>query len=120
MRVFAARADRSTQTLNCGACNQAIADATGGILTFLRDSDEQWQGWVRSVGWRPDSPGGLWEVASKHHAKQMHMNDRLEMLPAIVECPFCTAGNLFDPERLVLRPNQLVARAHRLVQQLGQ
>lgn len=118
--MLAARADRSTQSLICGACSQAIADATGGVLTFLRDSDEQWQGWVRSIGWRPDSPGGLWEVAPKHQAKQMSLSEGLEMLPAIVECPSCTAGNLFDPEQLVLRPNQLVARAHRLIQPLAQ
>lgn len=74
---------------------------------------------MRSVGWCRDSPGGLWEVAPEHEAKQEALGDRLEMLPAIVECPSCGAGDLFDPEQLVLRPNQLVARAHRLVQQLA-
>ena len=92
-----------------------IADAADGILAFLCDSDEQWKGWVRSIGWRHDSPGGLWEVAPQHEAKQPALSDRLEMLPATVECPSCTAGNLLDPEQLVLRPNQFVARAYRLV-----
>ena len=120
VRVLAARADWSTQMINCGVCSQAIADATDGVLTFLRDLDEHWRGWVHSIGWQHDSPGGLWEVAPMHEAKQPPLGCQLEMLPAIVECPLCTAGNLFDPEQLVLRPNQLVARAHKLVLKIAQ
>jgi hypothetical protein len=54
-------------------------------------------------------------VAPQLGAKQPPLGESLEVLPAIVECPACGAGNLFDPEHLVLRPNQLVARAHRIV-----
>lgn len=115
IRVSAARSGSLSHTITCGACDKVIADAADGILAFLCDSDEQWKGWVRSIGWRHDSPGGLWEVAPQHQAKQPALSDRLEMLPAIVECPSCTAGNLLDPEQLVLRPNQFVARAYRLV-----
>lgn len=120
VRVLAVRSGSLSHTINCGACNKVIADAADGILSFLRDADEQWKGWVLSVGWRSDSPGGLWEAAPQQQARQAALSDRLEMLPAIVECPSCTAGNLLDPEQLVLRPNQLVARAHRLVWQLIQ
>jgi len=114
LKVFAGRAPGSIHAILCGACGGRIAEAPDGILSFPRDSDPEWNGWVRSLGWSPDSPGGLWEAAPKHLDKQLALTDLLEVLPAIIECPACEAGDLFDPEQLTLRPNQLVARAHHL------
>lgn len=112
IQVLAHRAHASSRAIHCGTCGQALADVRAGILSFPRDAEEQWKGWFCSVRWQPDLPGGVWEVAPNHAAKQPGLSSELEVLPAIIECPACQAGNLFDPEQLVLRPNQFVARAH--------
>lgn len=115
LRILAVRSSSSDQAIICGSCNTPIADSENGVLKFVLDSDPEWKGWVRGAGWSRDSPGGLWEVAAASDYKQVQLGETLEMLPATVECPACKAGNLFDPERLALRPNQFVARAHRYV-----
>jgi hypothetical protein len=118
-RVVAVLGPESSHKIHCGSCDEVIAASTDGVLTFVRDSATDWKGWICSAAWQPNLPGGLWEVADQRGIKQPPLGDSLEALPAIVECPTCGAGDLFDPEQLVLRPNQLVARAHRIVRQLG-
>lgn len=119
VQIVARRADQPSHAILCGACSKPIADASDGVLTFVAEAEQE-VSWVRSIGWRPDAPGGLWVLAPRHDAKHPPLGDQLEVLPAIVECPFCNAANLLDPEHLILRPNQWVARAHRGVRLYAQ
>ncbi len=113
--VRADRMPQASQSVLCGACGGVIADAREGFLSFPQDAEDEWRGWFCSGPWEAHLPGGVWEVAPKDGPRQQPLTSQLEMLPAVIECPACEAGNLFDPEHLVLRPNQLVARAHGLV-----
>jgi len=100
----------------CGMCNHAIAKRNCGVLEFPQDSAgcEHWKGWQLSAH-RPDCvPGGVWKVADPRQSAQPSLSRRLELLPAIIECPHCAVPNLFDPTRLNVRVDQLVAREDRL------
>ena len=119
VQIVARRADQPSDAILCGACGKPIADASDGVLSFLGDA-EQGTSWVRRIGWRPDAPGGVWELVPHHEAKHPALGDQLEVLPAVVECPFCNAGNLLDPAHLILRPNQWVASAHQRLRLYGQ
>lgn len=94
-------------------CNHPIAERHCGVLQFPNDSAgcPRWKGW-RLCPYLPDEiPGGVWKVAEPWQSVQPALCGRLELLPAIIECPHCTVPNLFDPRVLNVRQDQLVARA---------
>lgn len=100
----------------CGICNHAIAERNGEVLEFPHDSpgSERWKGWQPADHQVDSVPGGVWKVAGPLEIVQPALRSRLELLPAIIECPHCTVPNLFDPRRLNVRVHQLAARAERL------
>lgn len=100
------------------------------MLQFPNDTSgcERWKGWRLSPYLHDEIPGGVWKVAEPWQSAQRSLCGRLELLPAIIECPHCTVPNLFDAKLLNVREDQLVARedwlrrhphADRVVLQIG-
>lgn len=96
----------------CGACGHTIAERRGDVLLFPQDLCSGWRGW-RRVEQRATMAGGYWEIAGETASRQALLGQRLELLPAVIECPFCGVPNLFDPKRLNVTADQSAARLQR-------
>ncbi len=113
-RLNPARATRAIDlAIVCGACGRMLAERRGDLLTFPQDwvVSESFKGWLRIEHAEPGCPGGLWQEAKVSLKKQPPLSEVLVNLPTIIECSFCKVPNLFDPERLSVRPQQSLARA---------
>jgi hypothetical protein len=99
----------------CGSCGHLVAERCGDMLCFPQDSTPcgHWRGWRRLDHRSAKIPGGLWQVAGCDEASQPGLTSRLEVLPAVIECPFCRVPNLFDARELNVRSQQGLARADR-------
>lgn len=100
----------------CAACGHVMGKRDCDVLTFPQEVEPstRWRGWKLQEFAVPGCPGGWWRVVPSGSARQRPLEEALDFLPAVIECPFCTVPNLFCPGDLNVPADQRQARADRL------